>query len=159
MPRAAAASLDRQPGEVPQFDQAGRRRVLGASGPAPRPGRGVVVRGLVRGEPAASSRSSRSPPAAVLAGRLRRACVDEDAAHGLGRGGEEVAAAVPAGCVGRADQPEVGLVDEGGRLEGVAGGLPVEPGGGEVPELVVDEREQFGGGLRGRRPRRRRAGG
>ena len=54
---------------------------------------------------------------------------------------------VPAELVGRADQPEVRLVDEGGRLQGVAGGLGGHPRGGELPQLVVDEREQLGGGL------------
>jgi hypothetical protein len=41
---------------------------------------------------------------------LRRG-LDEDAAHRLGGGGEEVAAAVPEGGVRRADQPEIGFVD------------------------------------------------
>ena len=47
-----------------------------------------------------------------------------------------------------ADQPDVGLVDEGGRLEGVPGLLVGQAGGGELPQLVVDEREQVGRGRR-----------
>ena len=39
-------------------------------------------------------------------------------------------------------------MDQGGRLEGVAGRLGRQPGGGELPQLVVDEREQLGRGLR-----------
>ena len=49
--------------------------------------------------------------------------------------------------VGRADQPEVRLVNQGGGLEGVVGGLGGHARGGELPQLVVDEREQVGGGL------------
>ena len=47
-----------------------------------------------------------------------------------------------------ADQPEVGLVDQGGRLERLAGLLRGQPGGGELAQLVVDERQQLGRGLR-----------
>ena len=38
-----------------------------------------------------------------------------------------------------ADQPQVGLVDQGGRLERLPGRLAGQPGGGELPQLVVDE--------------------
>ena len=47
-----------------------------------------------------------------------------------------------------ADEPEVRLVDQGGGLEGLARLLGGQPGGGELAQLVVDEREQVGGGLR-----------
>ena len=47
-----------------------------------------------------------------------------------------------------ADQPDVRLVDEGGRLEGLPGLLVGQPRGGQLPQLVVDEREQVGRGLR-----------
>ena len=47
-----------------------------------------------------------------------------------------------------ADQPQVRLVDQGGGLEGVARLLGGQARGGELAQLVVDEREQFGGGLR-----------
>ena len=47
-----------------------------------------------------------------------------------------------------ADQPEVRLVDQGGGLEGLARLLVGQPGGGELAQLVVDEREQLGRGLR-----------
>jgi hypothetical protein len=56
----------------------------------------------------------------VLDGLLPPGGIDEDAAHGLGGGGEEVIAAVEALL---ADQAQVGLVDQGGRLEGVSGRL------------------------------------
>ena len=55
----------------------------------------------------------------------------------------------PFQCRGRSpsDQPEVRLVDQGGGLEGLAGLLRGHPRGGELAQLVVDEREQLGGGL------------
>ena len=45
------------------------------------------------------------------------------------------------------DQPKVRLMDQGGGLEGVLGGLAGHARGGELAQLVVDEREQVGGGL------------
>ena len=39
-----------------------------------------------------------------------------------------------------ADQPEVGLVDQGRGLEGLAGLLLRQPLGGQLAELVVDQR-------------------
>jgi hypothetical protein len=45
------------------------------------------------------------PAAASLQGVALSGPVYEDSAHRLGRGGEEVAAAVPPGRVSRADQP------------------------------------------------------
>ena len=71
--------------------------------------------------------------------------VDENAPHRLGSG-EEVAAAVPSAVVGGADEPEVRLVDQRGGVEGLAGRLGGHPRGGEPAQLVLDEREQVGGG-------------
>jgi hypothetical protein len=84
--------------------------------------------------------------AAVLDGALAAGLVDEDVAHGAGGGGEEVAAGVPAG-VRITDKAQVGLVDEGGGLEGVAGGRFGESRAGEGAEFVVDEGQEFGGGV------------
>src|SRR5262249_16125098 len=88
------------------------------------------------------------PVAAALGTPLAAGAFDEDAAHGLGRGGEEVAAAVPLRRVGRADQAEVGLVDQGGGLEGLAGLLLRQLGPRQLPQFVVDEGQQLVGGLR-----------
>src|SRR5262249_48648432 len=44
-------------------------------------------------------------------------------------------------------QPQVGLVNEGGGLEGLAGFLLRDPLGRESAQLVVDEREHFGRSL------------
>ncbi|MDB5311803.1 MAG: hypothetical protein JWO38_6005 [Gemmataceae bacterium] len=86
------------------------------------------------------------PPAALLA-IPAAGVVDEDAAHGLGRGGEKVPAVVPAVRIGRPDQPEEGLVDQGGGLQRVAGAFVGHPGGGQSPELVVPEGQEVGRGL------------
>jgi hypothetical protein len=85
--------------------------------------------------------------AAVLDALLAAGGLDEDAPHGLGGGREEVAAMVPPVAVGRADQPELRFVDQGGRLEGVAGRFGCQSGGGELAQLVVDEREELGDGV------------
>jgi hypothetical protein len=76
----------------------------------------------------------------------RRAAAHHLVQHALGRGGEEVAAVRPPGLIGRADQPQIRLVDQGGRLKGLVGGFLRHPPGGELPQLVIDEREQLGGG-------------
>jgi hypothetical protein len=47
--------------------------------------------------------------------------VDEDAAHGFGAGGEEVAAAVPALPLLHVHQAQVGFVDQRGGLQRLAG--------------------------------------
>jgi hypothetical protein len=72
--------------------------------------------------------------------------LDEDAAHGLGGRGKEVAAVVPAAFVRGPDESEVRLVDEGSWLEGMAGRLGCHPSGRELAQLVIDEREQIGRG-------------
>src|SRR5262245_28157123 len=87
-----------------------------------------------------------APVAAVLEALLAAGVVDEDAAHGLGGGGEEMSPAVPPRRVGRADQPDVCFVNEAGRLKGLARLFGRELDGGQFPQLVVDERKEVGGG-------------
>ena len=69
--------------------------------------------------------------------------IDQDAAQGLGRRSQEVTSRLERL---RPGQTQVRLMDQGGRVEGVAGVLGRHPRGGEFPQLVVDEREQVGGG-------------
>ncbi len=90
-------------------------------------------------------------------GALGPRVIDEDAAHRLGRGVEEVGPPVPGDValgsvgVGRScvttHELGVRLVHERGGLERVAGMLGVHPLLGEGAELLVDEREQLGRGL------------
>src|SRR6516165_11695311 len=82
-------------------------------------------------------------PSTLMPGLL-----DEDAPHRLGGGGEEVATILPGRAVRVADQPEVGLVDQRCRLEGLSRRLAGEPGLGEPPELLIDDGHQLAGALR-----------
>ena len=47
----------------------------------------------------------------------------------------------------RVDQPEVRLVDQGGGLERLAGLLLGQPLGGQLAQLVIDQRQELLGGL------------
>ena len=78
---------------------------------------------------------------------LATGILHQDAANGLGRGGEEMAAMVPVIAVGCPNQPEVGFVNESGWLQGLARLLGRQLGGGELAQFIVNEREQVGGGL------------
>ena len=84
------------------------------------------------------------PPAGPLQSFPIPRMIDQDPPHGLSRGGEEVAAAVE---VLIPDQPQVGFVDQSGRVEGVADDFGGHFHRGQLSQLVVEEREQFRGGL------------
>src|SRR5262245_17864239 len=82
-------------------------------------------------------------------GRLTAAgLVNQDAAHRFGGGGEEVAPAVPVPDLVRAHEPEVGFVDQGGGLQRLPRLLLGQLLGSELPQLVVDQRQQLLGGVR-----------
>ena len=68
--------------------------------------------------------------------------LDQDAPHGLGRGGEEMAAAVPIVARVLADQADEGLVNEGGRLKCLLGFLLGQSYRGELAKLVINERQE-----------------
>ena len=87
------------------------------------------------------------PAAASFSPALIPGPVDEDSPHRLGRGGEEVPAVLPAARVRGADQSKVRLVDQGRGLKSLVGRLGRHAHGGELPQLVVDERKQLGRGL------------
>ena len=103
-----------------------------------------VLAGFGGGEEVAVQVDPVGVPAALQAAPPAGA-LDQDPAHRLGRRREEVTPPRPALCLVPADQPHVGLVDQGRRLEGVPGLLAIQAGGGQLPQLVVDEREQVGG--------------
>jgi hypothetical protein len=73
--------------------------------------------------------------------------IDEDAAHGLGRGREELLPVIPGRPVRPADESQVRLVDECGGVQGVVWSFGGHAGRGEFPQFVVDQREQLRGGL------------
>jgi hypothetical protein len=86
-----------------------------------------------------------APPAAMLGPPLAPGLVDEDAAHGLGGGGEEVAPAVPVLDLVHVHQPEVRLVDQGGGLEGLARLLLGQLLRRQPAQLLVDQQQLVGG--------------
>lgn len=107
----------------------------------------VVVR-LGRGDVEAGGIGADFGEIAAVADRAFAAgLVDEDAAHALGGGGEKMGAVGPARLL-IAAEAEPDLVDECGRLQGLAGGFAGHLGGGEAAQLVINEREELGGGLR-----------
>jgi hypothetical protein len=65
---------------------------------------------------------------------LATGIINENAAHGLGSRGEEVAPAVPLLGPVHVDQAEVGLVDQGGCLERLPGCFLGELLGGELAQ-------------------------
>ncbi len=87
-----------------------------------------------------------SLPAAFV-GLLAAGLIDQDAAHGLGRGGEEVAAIVPALLGIVADQAHIRFVDQRGGLQRLPGILPGQSLRRQLAQLVVDQRQQLLGGL------------
>ena len=84
----------------------------------------------------------RDPHTARPLGRQTLACViDEDAAHDLRGDAEELGSIDPRHAL-LSHQPYVGLVYERRRLQRVVSALAPEVGGGPLPKLVVDERDQ-----------------
>src|SRR5262249_44470346 len=81
--------------------------------------------------------------AAPLLAPLATGVIDEDAAHGLRRGGEEVAATVPVLRSLDVHQPEVGFVNQGRGLERLARLLLRHPLGSQLTQLALDERKQL----------------
>jgi hypothetical protein len=64
--------------------------------------------------------------------------IDQDLAHRLGGGGEEVAAVGDVGQSVAVEEPQQGLVDQGAGLEGVAGPLVAHQAAGRATQLGVD---------------------
>lgn len=84
--------------------------------------------------------------AAALDAFLATGVIDEDTAHGLRGGGEEVTGIVPvAGLLG--DEFEKDLVNKGGRLEGMARRFAGDAGGGKAMEFRVDQGEELPSGV------------
>jgi hypothetical protein len=86
-------------------------------------------------------------PAAAAGAVLSAGMVDEDAAHGLGRRGEEVNSSVPGLLRVGPDELEIRFMDQSRRLQGVARPLAGEALGGQPEQLLVDERQELLGGV------------
>ena len=125
--------LDGQPGEVPQFDHTRGDRVFGGEpGEGRIEGEQSVVRNLGFGRDV--GQLDPRAVAAVLLRPLAAGVFDEDAAHGLGRGGEEVPAVVELLVP---DEPQIRFVNQRGRLKGVPGLLLRHAGSRELEGSVV----------------------
>ena len=84
---------------------------------------------------------------AAFDGQAAAGAIHEDAAHGLGGGGEEMLAPLPGALVG-AGHLEPGFMHERGGLEGVLVRLARQPVRGDLAQLFIDERKQLAGGVR-----------
>ena len=81
-------------------------------------------------------------PAAVSSGLLSSGTIDQDPAHGLGRGGDEVAVTVPCRpAISTQTQPC--LVNEGRGLQGLSRGFAGHASRGSPAQLFVDQRQEF----------------
>ena len=94
------------------------------------------------------SRSIRPSAAAMAEPALAAGVLDQDPPHGFGRRGEEVPASIPGTLGVAADQAEICLMHQGGRLESLPGRLVREPLRGQAAQLVIDHREQVARRLR-----------
>ena len=74
--------------------------------------------------------------------------VDEDAAHGRGRHAEEVLSIRELSFRLIADQTQVGFVDQRGSVERLPRPLLRQLLGGELAQLLVDQRQELLGGVR-----------
>ena len=86
------------------------------------------------------------PGAAVPNPLLPARALHQDPPHGFGRGREEMPPALPVGIL-RADQSNVGFVDQRRRLERMSGRFLRELLGGQEAQLLVEHRQKLIGGL------------
>ena len=77
-------------------------------------------------------------------GTLLVACaIEENPPHRLGSGGKEVASTVPFPGFVHIHKPDVGLMNQGRRLECLARLFLGQLGRRQLPQLVVDQRQKF----------------
>src|SRR6516165_10549510 len=86
--------------------------------------------------------------AAALVGTLAPRLLDQDAAHGLRRRCEKMAAAAPVLNLVDIYQTQIGFVYQGGGLQGLTGSLLGHSLACRLAELVVYQGQQFLGGVR-----------
>ena len=85
------------------------------------------------------------PIAPVLGASLAARIVNQDAAHGLGRRGEEMPSTVPVLDVLRTEQTKVRLMNQGRRLECLARIFLGQPGRRQLPQLFIDQGQELCG--------------
>src|SRR5262245_696653 len=132
--------IRRQPAEVAQQHDLRLRGVLFLQ----------LFQGLVDGEDVLRGRLDDGtglvqllapPPAAPHGAGLAPRLLDEDVAHGAGGGEEEVLPRLP-GDVALVGQAQVGLVDQGRRLQRLAGRQLGHAGAGQLVQLLVHDGHQ-----------------
>jgi hypothetical protein len=77
--------------------------------------------------------------------RFLAGAIHENAPHGLGRGAEEMASAVPGPLVIGAHQAQPRFMDQRGRLEGLPGGFTGHALRRQPAEFPINQREQLRG--------------
>ena len=131
--------LDREPAEIAQLHDA---RLLGIELFEVREGGveayDIEVRAVLRNVDA----GERHPDAAVALGSVASPrVIDEDIAHEPRDDADEMSAVLPVHACDTA-QPQVGLVDEGGRLQGVIATFVGELSAGDRTQLGIDGIDQ-----------------
>lgn len=143
-PEHPAGLLEGQPGEELELDQLrfGRIRPL------------EPLQGLVQGKQRLVVHAGRKfgpveivqahpfAAAAVSSGLLSSGTIDQDPAHGLGCGGDEMAVIVPS-RLAISTQAKPCLVNEGRRLQGLSRTFAGHASGGNTAQLFVDQRQKF----------------
>ena len=127
-----------QAGEEAELDQLGLRRVFRCQLVERLVDRFEVFGWVLLQETRGIQVDSQATAAAFetfLASRV----LDQDPAHRLRGRREEVGAAIPLLLVTFADKPEIGLVHQIGRQEGLPRGLASEPLAGQPAQFVVDQ--------------------
>ena len=81
-------------------------------------------------------------PAAMAELEFATGIINENAAHALGCGAEEVCSVLPR-LIGRVHQAQPGLMDQSCGLQGVASRLASHSVRREFAQLIVNQREQF----------------
>ena len=94
----------------------------------------------------ASSSESFSAPAPRFSGAARAGVIHQNAADHLRGDAEEMGAVLPPDVV-LADQLQIGLVNQGGALQGVARPLLPQVAAGQAAQFVVDQGGEFLQGL------------
>ena len=137
-----AGVRQRQAREIPQLDELRGGRI----------GLGQPRQGLIQGDQILARLDGGQvqvghivpdQPAAMFVRRLPTRLVNQDAPHRLGRRRKKMPAVVPLRAAVVADQAQIGFVDERRRLQGLAGLLLGQFLRCELPQLLLDQRQEL----------------
>ena len=74
--------------------------------------------------------------------------LDKDSPHRLGRGAKEVSTAVPMLSLLDIHEPDIGLMHQRRGLQRLTRFLLSQLGGGQLPQLLIHQRQELFGGTR-----------